>query len=74
MDTSDPSIQFTEEGICDNCIQFELVTKQFWEKKQKNKDEFRKTINQIKSNKRKNIIVFWVLVEELIAHICFTML
>lgn len=53
MDTSDPSIQFTAEGICDNCIQFESVTKQYWQEKKKNKEEFRKIIDRIKSNKRK---------------------
>tara|TARA_B100000886_G_C20424868_1_gene493413 strand:+ start:809 stop:1906 length:1098 start_codon:yes stop_codon:yes gene_type:complete len=53
MDTSDPSIQFTEEGICDSCIQFESVTKQYWQEKKKNKEEFRKIIDRIKSNKRK---------------------
>jgi len=53
MDTSDPSIKFTEEGICDNCIQFDNITKPYWQAKQKNSDEFYKILNRLKSNKRR---------------------
>ena len=49
MDTSDPSIVFNNEGICDNCNQFEKITKKYWLEKQNNKEDFQKLISKIKS-------------------------
>ena len=39
MDTSDPSIKFTDEGICDNCIQFDKITKKYWFEKQNDNEK-----------------------------------
>ena len=52
MDTSDPSIVFSNEGICDNCNQFEKITKKYWLEKQNNQEDFQKLISKIKSTKR----------------------
>ncbi len=51
MDTSDPSITFSEEGICDNCIQFDKITKKYWDEKQSDKQGLNKIITKIKSSK-----------------------
>ncbi len=52
MDTTDPSIKFSYEGICDNCQQYEKITKNFWENKQNNKEEFTQILKKIKFNKK----------------------
>ena len=52
MDTSDPSIKFSAEGICDNCNQFENITKKYWLEKQNDSDGFSKIINDLKSRRK----------------------
>jgi N-acetyl sugar amidotransferase len=51
MDTSDPSIKFTDEGICDNCIQFDKITKKYWFEKQNDKEGLNNIISKIKSSR-----------------------
>ena len=52
MDTSDPEIVFSDEGICDNCNQFQKITKKYWLEKQNNQEGFNKIISRIKSKKK----------------------
>ena len=52
MDTSDPEIVFSDEGICDNCNQFQKITKKYWLEKQNNQEGFNKIISKIKSKKK----------------------
>ena len=52
MDTSDPSITFSDDGICDNCNQFENVTKKYWFDKQNDKESFNNIIKKVKSSKK----------------------
>ena len=47
MDTSDPSIKFSEDGVCDNCQQYESITKKFWKNKQSNKENFKQNSRKI---------------------------
>ena len=52
MDTSDPEIVFSDEGICDNCNQFQKITKKYWLEKRNNQEGFNKIISRIKSKKK----------------------
>ena len=54
MDTTDPSITFSDNGICDNCNQFENITKQYWFDKQNDKKSFNNIIKKVKSSKKGN--------------------
>lgn len=52
MDTSDPSITFSDNGVCDNCNQFENITKKYWFDKQNDKEGLNKIIKTLKSTKK----------------------
>ena len=48
MDTSDPKIEFDENGICDHCNSFENNVKPYWHPNDYGKELFRKKVRQIK--------------------------
>jgi N-acetyl sugar amidotransferase len=48
MDTSDPKINFDEEGVCDNCISFRKNVEPYWYPNDYGKSIFSKQVEQIK--------------------------
>ena len=60
MDTTDPSITFSDDGICDNCNQFENITKKYWFDKQNDKVGFNNIIKKVNQVKKENMTVFLV--------------
>ena len=49
MDTTDPSISFDENGICDHCHDFETSVKPLWETNENGKNKLDKIIQNIKT-------------------------
>ena len=54
MDSSDPSINFDERGICNHCNSFYKIILPAWEKLQSNKNSLLDLSNQIKKNNISN--------------------
>lgn len=54
MDTSDPDIQFDQNGVCDHCHDFENNVKPNWHTDKKGKSQLEKIVNKIKSAGKNN--------------------
>src|ERR1051325_12139756 len=48
MDTSDPEINFDQDGVCNHCIEFGTVTTKYWFPEEKDSDKLRQLIEQVK--------------------------
>lgn len=49
MDTSDPEIEFNQEGVCNHCIEFESVSRKNWFPNEKGQELLKKTVLGIKA-------------------------
>lgn len=54
MDTSDPDIQFDQNGVCNHCIEFEEVTSKLWYPNEEGKRMLAETFNKVKEDGKNN--------------------
>lgn len=54
MDTSDPNIQFDQNGVCNHCIEFEEVTSKLWYPNEEGKRMLEETFSKVKEDGKNN--------------------